>query len=164
MKKDNTQILVYGGVVAVFYFGIIRPILKKFGLATGQETRDVNKAETDPADINPFKPNYYKIQHKKLGIMVVLKTQAGLKKLYDTFMDGFGWVYDDEDKINSVFIQLASKLQVSQFAEYVQNKTGQDIISFMKRGKNQYNTASGLNDSEIARIIDIVNKKPIYTK
>ena len=164
MKRDNTQVLVYGGVVAIFYFGIIRPILKKFGLATGEEVRNVQRAETDPAESNPFKPTYYKIQIKKLPGSVVWKTQVGLKKLYDTFSSGFGYVYDDEEKINSVFIQLASKIQVSQFSEYVQNKTGQDLISFMKRGINQYNAGSGLNDTEISRIIDIVNKKPIYTK
>lgn len=165
MKKDNTQYYIYGGIALLAYFGIFRPILKKVGIATGEEKNKVNNAETAPADSNPFNPKYYKtVQSKNPGKTIVLKTQAGLERIYKKFYDGFGYVYDDEEQIQSCFIELASKVQVSQFAEIVQKKTGYDIITFMKRGINSYNAGSGLNDTEIARIIDIVNAKPIYTK
>jgi len=163
MKQDNTKFYIYGGVALLAYIGVIRPILKKLGVATGQETQNVNNAQTQPAESNPFKPEYYKIQQRKIGRPVTLKTQSGLSQLYKTFKDGFGYFYDDEDKIKSVFVLLASKLQVSQFSEYVQNATGTDIITIMKAGKSTINPGSGLNDTEINSIIDIVNKKPIYT-
>jgi len=163
MKQDNTKLYLYGGVALLAYIGVIRPILKKLGIATGQETTNVNNAQTLPAETNPFKPDYYKIQHKKLGIPVKLKTQSGLKQLFDKLKNGFGYIYDDEDAIKSVFVILANKMQVSQLSEYVQNATGTDIITFMKRGKG-VSAGAGLNDTEINAIIEIVNKKPVYTK
>lgn len=164
MKKDNTQLYIYGGVALLAYFGVIRPILKKLGVATGRETLAVNNAQTSPAIDNPFKPEYYRLQAKNITGAIKQKTQSGLEQLYKTFYSGFGFFYDDEDKIKGVFVQLPSKYQVSQFAEFVQKKTGQDIITFMKRGINQANPASGLNDTDISAIIDIVNKKPIFTR
>lgn len=164
MKQDNTKFYIYGGVALLAYIGVIRPILKKLGIATGQETQNVSNAQTLPAETNPFKPDYYKIQMRKLGIPVKIKTQAGLKDLFNKLKDGFGYIYDDEEKIKGVFVVLANKLQVSQLSEYVQNATGMDIITFMKSGKSTINAGSGLNDTEINSIIDIVNKKPIYTK
>lgn len=165
MNKDNTKYYLIGGVALLAYFGFLRPILKKFGFATAGETNKVNAAETAPDNANPFKPGYYKeVLKRREGQPVTLKTQNGLNKIYKLFYDGFGYVYDDEAKITSAFIQLASKAQVSQFAEYVQKQTGRDIITFMKTGINSINAGSGLNDTEIARIIDIVNSKPEFTK
>lgn len=165
MKKDNTKIYIIGGVALLAYFGVFRPILKKLGLATGAETKAVDAALTAPDSENPFKPGYLaSVIRNNPNVPIKIKTQYGLKQLYDTFYSGFGYLFDDEDKINSVFIQLASKAQVSQFADYVQKQTGQDLLTFMKRGINSMNAASGLNDTEIYKIIDIVNRKPIYTK
>lgn len=165
MKKDNTQYFIYGGIALLAYFGVLRPILKKFGFATTQETNNVNTAQTASADVNPFAPGYYKtVIQKNPNVPILLKTQSGLEKIYKIFYDGFGYIYDDENKITSAFVMLASKVQVSQFSEYVQRKTGVDIITFMRNGINSVNSASGLNDTEINRIIQIVNNKPTFTK
>lgn len=165
MKKDNTQYYIIGGIALLAYFGIFRPILKKFGFATNQETNNVNQAQTGAPEINPFSPGYYKeIVRRNPGVNMTFKSQNGLEKIYKIFYDGFGYVYDDENKITSAFVQLASKIQVSQFSEYVQKKTGVDIITFMRNGINSYNAASGLSDTEINRIIQIVNSKPIFTR
>ena len=165
MKQDNQKIYIVGGIALLAYFGIFRPILKKLGIATGTETNAVNQALTAPDDSNPFKPGFLNsVMRQNPGVPIKIKTQAGLKGLYDIFYSGFGYLFDDEDKIYSVFLQLASKAQVSQFADYVQKKTGQDLLTFMKRGINSMNAASGLNDTEIYKIIDIVNKKPTFTK
>lgn len=165
MSKDKEKYYLYGGIVLFAYFGVIRPIFKKIGLATGVETKTVNDAMTLPDKNNPFKAGYYnEVIKQHPNVPITIKTASGLEKLYKTFYDGFGWVYDDEDKIISVFIQIPSKIQVSQFADYVQKRTGQDLLTFMKRGKNSLNVASGLSDVEIYKIIEIVNKKPIYTK
>ena len=163
MRKDNTQIYVIGGIALLAYFGVLRPILKKFGFATAAETNKVNAAQTGDADTNPFNPVYYKTVIKKHA-PVILKSAAGLQKIYKLFYDGFGYVYDNEAQIQSAFVQLASKAQVSQFAEYVQRQTGKDIVTFMRDGVNSFNAGSGLNDTEIARIIDIVNSKPTFTR
>lgn len=163
MKQENTKFYIYGGVALLAYIGVIRPILKKLGIATGQETTNVNNAQTLPAENNPFKPDYYKIQHRKIGIPVKLKTNTGLKQLFEKLKNGFGYIYDDEDAIKSVFIILPNKMQVSQLSEYVQSATGTDIITFLKRGKG-VSAGAGLNDTEINAIIEIVNKKPVYTK
>jgi hypothetical protein len=165
MKQENQKIYIIGGIALLAYFGVFRPILKKLGLATGSETNAVNQALTAPDDSNPFKPGYLNaVLRQHPGVPIKIKTEYGLQSLYNTFYSGFGYLFDDEDKINSVFLQMASKAQVSQFADYVQKKTGQDLLTFMKRGINSMNAASGLNDTEISKIIDIVNKKPIYTK
>jgi len=165
MKQDNTKYYLIGGVALLAYFGFLRPILKKFGFATAGETNKVNAAETAPDQSNPFKPGYYKeVLKRRAGQPVTLKSASGLSKIYKVFYDGFGYIYDDEAKITSAFIQLASKAQVSQFAEYVQKQTGRDIITFMKTGINSVNAGAGLNDTEISRIIDIVNSKPEFTK
>ena len=164
MKQDNTKYFIYGGVALLAYIGVVRPIFKKLGLAKGEESKNVENAETAQPENNPFKPDYYKIQHKKLGIPVKLKTQSSLAYLFKQLQDGFGYFYDDEEKIKGVFLILPNKMQVSQLSEYVQLKTGMPLITFLKTGKTTWNAGSGLNDVEINQIIDIVNKKPIYTK
>lgn len=163
MKKYNTQYYIIGGVALLAYFGVLRPILKRFGFATAAEQNKVNAAQTASAEFNPFNPGYYKEVIKKHA-PITLKSAAGLQKIYKLFYGGFGYIYDNEAQIQSAFVQLASKAQVSQFSEYVQRQTGKDIITFMRDGINSINAGAGLNDTEIARIIDIVNSKPIYTK
>lgn len=163
-KQDNTKIYLTAGIAALAYFGVIRPIFKKLGLAKGVEVKKIDEALNEKSENNPFKADYYKINGPKVpGGVWMSKTQTRLAQLYKDFDNAFGLLYDDEDKVKGVFSQLVSKLQVSQFSEYVLKTTGMDIITFMKRGKNSYNPASGLNDVEVADIIDMVSKKPIYT-
>ena len=47
-------------------------------------------------------------------------------------------------------------------ADKFYNKYKLDLFEFLKRGKNQYNPASGLNSDELKVVIDIVNGLPPY--
>ena len=37
MKKEDKQLLIYAGIAAIGYFGVIRPILKKVGIVKSAE-------------------------------------------------------------------------------------------------------------------------------
>ena len=164
MKKDYTPLVIGGGILLI-YFGVIRPIMRKTGLVTTSTTRAIDKLVTDPPEKNPFKPGYYDAVRKNHPtISMKIKSSAGLEALWKQFYGGFGYLYDNEVQIEGAFIQMPSKLIVSQFANYVEKKTGKDLITYMKDGINPANPASGLNDAEIQKIMQIVNAKPEYTQ
>jgi len=50
MNKETEKLLIYGGIIALAYFGIINPLLKKFGVkktTEEKETEQKNKALID---------------------------------------------------------------------------------------------------------------------
>jgi hypothetical protein len=154
-KQDDSKILLYGGGLLIVYFGILRPILEKFGLATSQAEQQVINQQNLPNNKNAFSPVYWKtIPNAKL---ITRNATNGLcKRIYDAM----GYFSDDEPAVFSVFAQLKYKTQVSWLADVFQQNYKIDLLDFLKRGKGQLPQA-GLNSDELQQIINIVNALPI---
>jgi hypothetical protein len=158
MKKEDQKLLIYAGAFALGYFGVIRPILKKIGIVKSREDILVNDQTNLPNNVNPFSTAFYKYG----GAGAILLKNSVADQYCKTIYNAMGWVYDDEAAIYSVFRSLKTQSQVSYLAERFKTIYKLDLLEFLKRGKNQFNAASGLNSEELSIIINIVNKLPKY--
>lgn len=153
-KQDDSKLLLYGGGLLIVYFGILRPLLEKLGIARSQAEQQVINQQNLPNNKNPFSPVYWKsISNAKL---ITRNATNGLaKRLYDAM----GYFSDDEPAVFSVFSQIKYKTQISWLSDVFQQNYKIDLLDFLKRGKGQLPNA-GLSDSELQQIINIVNALP----
>ncbi len=154
-KQDDSKILLYGGGLLIVYFGILRPILEKLGIARSQAEQQLINQQNLPNSKNPFSPVYWK-QIPGAKLITKNATNALAKRLYEAM----GYFSDDEPAIFSVFSQLKYKTQVSWLADNFQQIYKMDLLDFLKRGKGQMPQA-GLSETELQQILNIVNTLPI---
>ncbi len=154
-KNDDSKLLLYGGGLLIVYFGILRPLLEKLGLATSQAEQQVINQQNLPNNKNPFSPVYWK---SVPGAKLITRNSTNnlAKRIYDSM----GFFSDDEPQVFSVFSQMKYKTQVSWLSDIFQQNYKMDLLDFLKRGKGQLPQA-GLNDTELQQIINIVNNLPI---
>jgi hypothetical protein len=154
-KQDDSKLLLYGGGLLIVYFGILRPLFEKLGLARSQAEQQLINQQNLPNNKNAFSPLYWKtIPNAKL--ITRNATNALAKRIFDAM----GYFSDDESAVFSVFTQLKTKTQVSWLADIFQQNYRIDLLDFLKRGKGQLAQA-GLSDTELQQVINIVNNLPI---
>jgi hypothetical protein len=159
-KQDDNKLILYAGGLAILYFGVIRPILKKLGIQQTQEQveaqQSVNRIENTPNVNNPFSPVYWKqFQGKKVHLFNNDTTNRFVKRLYDSM----GYFSDDESAVFSVFTQMKYKTQVSWISDQFNRTYKLDLFNFLKQGKGALPQA-GLNELELQKIIKIVEALP----
>jgi hypothetical protein len=154
-KQDDSKLLLYGGGLLIVYFGILRPLLEKLGIARSQADQQVINQQNLPNNKNPFSPVYWKTIP---GAKLITKnsTISLAKRIYEAM----GFFSDDEPAVYSVFSQLKYKTQVSWLSDIFQQNYKMDLLDFLKRGKGQLPQA-GLNSDELQQILNIVNALPI---
>jgi hypothetical protein len=154
-KQDDSKLLLYGGGLIIVYFGILRPLLEKLGIARSQADQQLINQQNLPNNKNPFSPVYWKTIP---GAKLYNKndTISFAKRIYEAM----GFFSDDEPAVFSVFSQLKYKTQVSWLADVFQQNYKMDLLDFLKRGKGQLPQA-GLNSDELQQILNIVNALPI---
>ena len=150
--KTSTDFLIIGGVAAVGYFGIIKPILVKLGVMQSSDSKAVDNALN--SNESPFSPNFYK---KKTPSLIL--TIAVVDKHVQTIYNAFGLFNDDEEAVIGVFRGLRTQSQVSFLAERFGNKHG-DLLTFLRGGPWPQDR---LSDSDVASLINMVSQKPKYT-
>jgi len=154
-KQDDSKLLLYGGGLIIVYFGILRPLLEKLGIAKSQADQQVINQQSLPNNKNPFSPIYWKtVSGAKLFTRNATNSLA--KRIYEAM----GFFSDDEPAVYSVFSQMKYKTQVSWLADVFQQNYKIDLLDFLKRGKGQLPQA-GLNSNELQQILNIVNALPI---
>lgn len=145
-KKDYTEFVkpaMYLGVAVIAYFGVVRPLFKKFGIIKGEEEKNVENFKADVA----FDPKFW--QQTKLPSLGLKKDYA--IKLAVRIKDAFGVTGDDEAAIYAVFKALKTKFAVSQVAYYYNAAYKQDLFNELK---------DRLSAEEMNTVIDIVKKLP----
>jgi hypothetical protein len=159
MDKDTKYLVLYGGGFALLYFGVIRPILKKLSIVPTPQTKIVEDLTKLANKDNPFSPVF--LRSIKGGTPLTLLKVASSTQLVKNIYDAMGYFSDDEAAVFSAFKSLKTQAQCSQIStEFV--KTHQvDMIEFLKKGKGVFPQA-GLNDVELADIIQTVLKLPKY--
>jgi hypothetical protein len=159
-KQDDSKIILYVGGLAILYFGVIRPILKKLGIQQTVEeaeaTKAVQKIENTPNINNPFSPVYWK---KFVGLKVQLFNKDTTDRFVDRIYNAMGFFSDDESAIFSVFSQMKYKTQVSWISDHFNRRYKIDLFNFLKQGKGSLPQA-GLNELELQKIIKIVEALP----
>jgi len=158
MKKEEQQVIKYVLFGAIAYFGVLKPILQKLGIVQTKEDVLVNNQSNLPNSENPFSPVFY----KKAGAGALLLKKDFANQLAKRIYNAMGYISDDESEVYSVFRLLKSQSQVSFLADVFQQNYKSDLLEFLKKGKNQFNFASGLNSDELSIVLNIVNKLPKY--
>ena len=161
MKKDNEQLILYAGGLAILYFGVLRPLLRKLGIQQSaqeqQQETQVTTTSTSTNVNNPFSPTFW----QKGPAGTKLLTVAYTTQLADRIYNALGYFSDDEAAVISVFRLMKTKSQVSWLSDIFQKKYQTDLFDFLRKGKGVMPEA-GLNTSELSEIISIVNKLPNY--
>lgn len=154
MKKDDKQLLLYGGGFLLAYFGVLRPILQKLGIQNTQADINVANQQNQPNAINPFSPVYWKTIKG-----AILFKKAYTDQLAKQIYDALGYFSDDEAAVKSVFRTMKHKTQVSWLADVFQQNYRTDLFDFIKNGKG-FLPQAGLSSNDLNEIINLVNRLP----
>ena len=158
-QQINPNTLLIIGGIAVLYFGLINPLLKKIGLKKSESDKNVDDFEKLPNADNPFSPVF--LRKIKPGTKIKLITQANKEIYAKKIYNALGYFTDNEAEVLGVFKNLKTQTQVSDLATYFQIKYNQDLFTFLKKGKGIMPEA-GLNSEELSQIISLVNSLPKY--
>jgi len=150
------QWLLVVGAVAYFGSKALGKLVK-----TGEERR-TETAETATSTDNAFSFKTFLAQ--KIPTNTKLLTAAGAfqnaKQVYEALNVKFS---EDEDIAIGVFTSLPSKTQVAQVAQAFYNYYKKDILYYLKNGNKLIDFGTGgLSESEYARVIDNVSRKPKF--
>ena len=156
ISQKPLQWLVVAGVVVYFGQKFLGKLVK-----TGEERR-TETAETSTSKDNAFSFKTFLAQ--KIPTGTKLLTAAGAfqnaKQVYEALNVKFS---EDEDIAIGVFTSLPSKTQVAQVAQAFYNFYKKDILYYLKNGNKLVDFGTGgLSDSEYARVIDNVSRKPKF--
>lgn len=154
-QRPIQWLLVAGAVV---YFG--SKALGKL-VKTGEERR-TETAETSTSTDNPFSFKSFLAQKIPAGTKLLSASGAyqNAKQIYDALNV---YLSEDEDIAIGVFTSLPSKTQVAQVAQAFYNYYKKDILYYLKNGNKTIDFGTGgLSESEYARVIDNVSRKPKF--
>lgn len=156
ISQKPLQWLVVGGVVAYFGSKFLGKLVK-----TGEERR-TETAETSTSTENPFSFKAFLAQKIPAGTKLLSASGAyqNAKQVHDALDVKF---QEDEDIAIGVFTALPSKTQVAQVAQAFYNYYKKDILYYLKNGNKTFDFGTGgLSESEYARVIDNVSRKPKF--
>lgn len=157
LTDKQTDILFKIALVIIIYFLFARPLLQKLGIAKDKTDRLIDGQQNLNNNENAFSPIFYK--YAPAGSLLL--TRARAEQLANELFDALGYWYDDEAKVMGVFRSLKTKSQVSILADVFNQLHKTDILEFMRKGKGVMWEA-GLNDNELAQVINYVNNLPKY--
>lgn len=167
-KHDN--LIIAAAVLAVAYFGIIKPVggavkdvTDKLGITTSEKERreasliaEVQKnigwrseLYTNPARFIPIGAKYMTLKPSTAKAAVAKIAAA------------WGVVNDDEQAIYAVFRDLASQIQLSQICYEYKIKYNKDLLTRLQTPWHYFQ--DGLSEKEFAVIAAMVKELPLYT-
>jgi len=169
MNKDNENIIKYVVLLGGAYFLVIKPILQKLGIQKTaieeQTTQAIIKQDLSSNFESPFSGSVY-LKKIPPGAKYISLTQISAKNLAKKIRESFTNFGDNEQQVIGVFKQLRTKAQVAVLADVFFKTYNLDLWTFLKSGTpnadliSQYYT--GLNDTDLNIILNIVNKLPKY--
>lgn len=152
MAKDDSKIFQTVVIIGGVYFLIVMPILKRLGIVKAKELAPVNDSFSGAAFL------------AKVPVGTLLLTSANAARYAKIIYDAFGLFGDDEAAVIGVFRQLKTQSQVASLAKKFNEIYKTDLLEYMRNGKQgvQNTYWSGLSESIINQIKDLVSKKPKY--
>lgn len=152
MKNENQNIVLKIGVAVGAYFFVVSPILTALGVRrTIEQQKNIEDATGTGGTKNPFNPDYWKAN--PTGVISQNAASIYAQSIYDSF----GLFGDDEELVISIFRKLQRKADVSRVADMFNQKFGGDMLAFMRVGSPFSGLWGGLSDSDLNRVLKIVN-------
>lgn len=159
LNKNESTLLLGGAVLAILYWGLIRPVTNKLGLTQSDKDRREAEMVGEAGKNHGWNPNFWKQPAPFAHFTLTEKfAQELAKKIYNAW----GKFNDDEQAIFAVFRSLRSQAQLSQLAYYYSKNYNQDLLTRLKAP--WYYKDDGLDDLEFKVIAEIVVKLPTYIK
>lgn len=163
VAQAHPKKLIIGGIVVVAGVWISVAVVNRRREARDQKAvaffselqRDLAPDTAGLSENKAFDIRYWETTSKKLGKPIYMLTVAAAKAYASDVRNGFGWIFNDNDKIKSVFRALKDQVQVSQMAYqyYLNNPDKINLIDDLK---------SKMNKDRLGEVLAIVKKMPPY--
>ena len=151
--NTGTILAVGAGVAVIWGLTGLKKLLNTFGITESQETKDVDKEESNPN--SPWSPMFY----EKAPSGSKLLTTAQMNYLFDQIDSSWGYFDDDEEKIKGAIKGMIKyQSQWSFFASWLAKTKSIDLFDYM-RGSAYWGR---LEDSDMNVITDYIKSLPKY--
>jgi len=132
---DTAKYIVYGvvgiAVLAVAYFGIIKPILNAVGLTSDKEDRETGRIQDDLTKESVLTPLLYNENKNKVTISSA-KANTSAVNIYEAKWGGTWGLSDKEELAVGAITSAGSLVNVSYIASVFQNLYKRDLFSYLE--------------------------------
>ena len=137
VKTDSgtsTQYIVYGvvavAVLAVAYFGIIKPILNGLGITKDKNDREADDVKDDVTKSQVLSDLFYKSNPNKVTISTA-KANTSAVNIYEAKWGGSWGLSDKEEMAVGAITSAGSLVNVSYIASVFQNLYKKDLYTYL---------------------------------
>ena len=131
---DTAKYIVYGvvgiAVLAVAYFGIIKPILNAVGLTSSKEDRETGNIQEDLTEEAILSPLLYN-QNKNKVTITSSKANTSAVNIYEAKWGGTWGLSDKEEMAVGAITSAGSLVNVSYIASVFQNLYKKDLYTYL---------------------------------
>jgi hypothetical protein len=131
---DTAKYIVYGvvgvAVLAVAYFGIIKPILNAVGLTSSKEDRETGNIQEDLTEEAVLSPLLYN-QNKNKVTITSSKANTSAVNIYEAKWGGTWGLSDKEEMAVGAITSAGSLVNVSYIASVFQNLYKKDLYTYL---------------------------------
>jgi hypothetical protein len=131
---DTAKYIVYGvvgvAVLAVAYFGIIKPILNAVGLTSSKEDRETGNIQEDLSQEAILSPLLYN-QNKNKVTITSSKANTSAVNIYEAKWGGSWGLSDKEEMAVGAITSAGSLVNVSYIASVFQNLYKKDLYTYL---------------------------------
>ena len=131
---DTAKYIVYGvvgiAVLAVAYFGIIKPILNAVGLTSSKEDRETGNIQEDLTQEAILSPLLYN-QNKNKVTITSSKANTSAVNIYEAKWGGTWGLSDKEEMAVGAITSAGSLVNVSYIASVFQNLYKKDLYTYL---------------------------------
>lgn len=131
---ETAKYIVYGvvgvAVLAVAYFGIIKPILNAVGLTSSKEDRQTGNIQEDLTQEQVLSPLLYN-QNKNKVTITSSKANTSAVNIYEAKWGGTYGLSDKEEMAVGAITSAGSLVNVSYIASVFQNLYKKDLYTYL---------------------------------
>lgn len=132
---ETAKYIVYGvvgvAVLAVAYFGIIKPILNAVGLTSSKEDRQTGNIQEDLSEKQVLSPLLYN-QNKNKVTLSSAKANTSAVNIYEGKWGGTWGLSDKEEMAVGAITSAGSLVNVSYIAYVFQNLYKKDLYTYLE--------------------------------
>jgi hypothetical protein len=132
---NTAQVVVYGvvglAVLAVAYFGILKPILNNLGITKDKTDRKADDVIDDVTRTQILSDLMYK-SNKSKATITSAKAHTSAYQIYNAKWGGWGGLSDKEDQAVGAITSAGSLVNVSYIAYVFQNTYGVSLESYLE--------------------------------
>jgi hypothetical protein len=131
---DTAKYIVYGvvgiAVLAVAYFGILKPILNSLGITRDAQDREADNIQEDVTRTQVLSDLMYKSNKNKVTISSA-KANTSANEIFNAKWGGWGGLSDKEDQAVGAITSAGSLVNVSYIAYVFQKNYNVSLESYL---------------------------------